>query len=155
MRSALAAWLCLAAVATSISSAADPQLSIIVPRGAQRGTEQVFRFAGARLNDAEEILFYEPGFEVLEIKAADANNIDVKVRIAPDCALGEHTAQVRTRSGISDYRTFFVGALPVVEEKEPNTDFAAPQAITLNVTVSGTVDNEDVDYFVVEAKKGQ
>jgi hypothetical protein len=155
MRSALAAWLCLATVATSISSAADPQLSIIVPRGAQRGTEQVFRFAGARLNDAEEILFYEPGFEVLEIKAADANNIDVKVRIAPDCALGEHTAQVRTRSGISDYRTFFVGALPVVEEKEPNTDFAVPQAIALNVTVSGTVDNEDVDYFVVEAKKGQ
>lgn len=155
MRSALAAWLCLAAVATSVSMAADPQLSIIVPRGAQRGTEQVFRFAGARLNDAEEILFYEPGFEVLEIKAADANNIDVKVRIAPDCALGEHTAQVRTRSGVSDYRTFFVGALPVVEEKEPNTDFAAPQAIALNVTVSGTVDNEDVDYFVVEAKKGQ
>lgn len=154
MRSVLAAWLCLAAVATSLN-AADPQLSIIVPRGAQRGTEQVFRFAGARLNDAEQILFYEPGFEVLEIKAADANNIDVKVRIAPDCALGEHTAQVRTKSGVSDYRTFFVGALPVVEEKEPNTDFAAPQAISLNVTVSGTVDNEDVDYFVVEAKKGQ
>ena len=49
-------------------NAADPQLSIIVPRGAQRGTEQVFRFAGARLDDAEQILFYEPGFEVLEIK---------------------------------------------------------------------------------------
>jgi hypothetical protein len=135
--------------------AADPTLSVIVPRGAQRGTEQVFRFAGARLQDAEEILFYEPGFEVLEIKAADANNIDVKVRIAPDCVLGEHTAQVRTKSGISDYRTFFVGALPTVAEKEPNTDFAAPQPIELNVTVSGTIDNEDVDYFLVKATKGQ
>jgi len=146
--------MCLGLLSPS-APAADPALSVIVPRGAQRGTEQVFRFAGARLEDAQEIFFYEPGFEVLEIKAADANNIDVKVRIAPDCVLGEHTAQVRTKTGISDYRTFFVGALPTVEEKEPNTDFATPQAIELNVTVSGTVQNEDVDYFVVNATKGQ
>ena len=107
-----------------VLSAADPALSIIVPRGVQRGTEQVIRFAGARLDDAQEIFFYEPGFEVLEIKPADANNIDVKIRIAPDCVLGEHTAQVRTKTGISEYRTFFVGALPAVDEVEPNTDFA-------------------------------
>ena len=157
MRLSLAVVLVIAAAFISPlwAVAADPNLSIIVPRGGQRGTEQVFRFAGARLDDAEEILFYEPGFEVLEIKPADANNIDVKVRIAADCAVGEHTAQVRTKSGISDYRTFFVGALPTVEEKEPNTDFAAPQAIDLNVTVSGTVDNEDVDYYLVNATKGQ
>ena len=138
----------------SIVSASDPALSIILPRGAQRGTEQVFRFSGARLDDAQEIFFYEPGFEVLEIKPADANNIDVKVRIAADCTLGEHTAQVRTKSGISDYRTFFVGALPAVEETEPNTDFNSPQNISLNSTVSGTVQNEDVDYYIFEAKKG-
>ncbi len=136
-------------------SAADPALSIIVPRGVQRGTEQVIRFAGARLDDAQEIFFYEPGFEVLEIKPADANNIDVKIRIAADCALGEHTAQVRTKTGISEYRTFFVGALPAVDEVEPNTDFALPQPIPVNSTVVGTVQNEDVDYFVVEAKKGE
>ncbi len=134
--------------------AADPALSIIVPRGVQRGTEQVIRFAGARLDDAQEIFFYEPGFEVLEIKPADANNIDVKIRIAADCALGEHTAQVRTKSGISEYRTFFVGALPAVDEAEPNTDFAVPQPIPINSTVVGIVQNEDVDYFVVDAKKG-
>lgn len=135
--------------------AADPQLSVILPRGAQRGTEQTFRFSGARLEDAEEIFFYEPGFEVKEIKPVNGNNIDVTIRIAEDCTPGEHTAQVRTRSGISDYRTFFVGALPVVDEKEPNTDFAAPQPIEQNVTVQGVIENEDVDYFVVEAKKGQ
>ncbi len=157
MRFSLAGILVIVATVLSpvLASAADPNLSIILPRGGQRGTEQVFRFAGARLDDAQEILFYEPGFEVLEIKPVDANNIDVKVRISPDCALGEHTAQVRTKSGISDYRTFFVGALPTVEEKEPNTDFAVPQPIEMNVTVSGTVENEDVDYFLVSATKGQ
>lgn len=75
--------------------------------------------------------------------------------MAPDCRLGEHVAQVRTATGISDYRTFFIGNLPPIAEKEPNTDFAAPQAIPMNVTVTGVVQNEDVDYYVVEAKKGQ
>ncbi len=145
---------CATILTPDSAAAADPQLSIILPRGGQRGTEQVFRLSGARLDDAQEIFFYEPGFEVLEIKAADANNIDVKVRIAPDCAIGEHTAQVRTKTGVSDYRTFFVGALPSVDEKEPNTDFALPQAVAMNVTVQGYVENEDVDYYVVDAKKG-
>ena len=157
MRSAFLRTLLLLSIVTQgvQTIAADPALSIILPRGAQRGTEQVFRFSGARLDDAQQIFFYEPGFEVLEIKTVDANNIDVKVKIASDCLLGEHTAQVRTKSGISDYRTFFVGALPTVAEVEPNTDFATPQQISLNVTISGTVENEDVDYFAVEAKKGQ
>lgn len=156
MRFSLAALLSVivCGVAPQAGSAADPALTVILPRGVQRGTEQVVRFSGARLNDAEGIFFYEPGFEVLEIKPVDGNNIDVKIRIAPDCELGEHTAQVRTKSGISDYRSFFVGALPAVDEKEPNTDFAAPQEIPINSTVVGTVESEDVDYFVVNAKKG-
>ena len=41
----------------TIVEGADPSLSVILPRGAQRGTEQVFRFAGARLSDAEQIFF--------------------------------------------------------------------------------------------------
>ena len=157
MRFPLAIELCVVVslLTPPVLSAADPALSIILPRGVQRGTEQVIRFAGARLDDAQEIFFYEPGFEVLEIKPADANNIDVKIRIAADCALGEHTAQVRTKTGISEYRTFFVGALPAVDEIEPNTDFALPQPIPINSTVVGTVQNEDVDYFVVDAKKGE
>jgi hypothetical protein len=41
-----------------------------------------------------------------------------------------------------------------VDEVEPNNEFAKPQPIPLNVTVSGVMKDEDVDYFVVEAKKG-
>ena len=141
----------------SISESADPVLTVITPRGVQRGAEHVLTFSGARLQDAEEILFYEPGFEVISIEPDEknANLVRAKVRVAPDCQLGEKTAQVRTRTGISDYRTLFVGALPAVSETEPNTEFSAPQAIEQNVTVEGVIQNEDVDYFVVEAKKGQ
>ena len=42
-----------------------------------------------------------------------------------------------------------------MEEKEPNNEFLTPQKIPLNCTVHGVANNEDVDYFAVEAKKGQ
>lgn len=146
---------CMLVLLSSALEAASPTLSTILPRGAQRGTEAVLTFSGARLEDAEEILFYEPGVEVTKIEAKNANQIEVTLKIAADCALGEKTVQVRCKSGISDYRTFFVGALPEVAEKEPNSDFASPQEITLNQCINGIVTNEDVDYYVVEAKKGQ
>lgn len=145
----------LLAVAASSLQASDPTLSIILPRGIQRGVETEVTFSGARLADAEEILFYEPGLTVSKITPNGANQAKALITAGADCRLGEHTAQVRTKSGISDYRTFFVGALPDVAEKEPNSDFAAPQVVALNSTVTGVVANEDVDYYVVEAKKGQ
>lgn len=144
-------------IGVNSTPAADPSLSVITPRGIQRGAEHVLTFSGARLRDTEEILFYEPGVEVVKIEPDEknANIVRVTVKVAADCELGEKTAQVRTRTGISDYRTFFVGALPAVSEKEPNTEFAEAQPIEQNVTVEGVVQNEDVDYFVIEAKKGQ
>ncbi|MEQ9409847.1 MAG: PPC domain-containing protein [Fuerstiella sp.] len=148
----------LLAAATACSAvASDPSLSVITPRGIQRGAEHVLTFSGARLQDTEEILFYEPGIEVIKIEPDEknANIVRATVKVAPDCELGEKTAQIRTRSGISDYRTLFVGALPAVPEKEPNTEFTEPQPIEQGVTVEGVSQNEDVDYFVVEATKGQ
>ena len=144
--------LCTAAV-----EASDPLITVITPRGIQRGAEHVLTFSGARLQDAEEVLFYEPSIEVLKIEPDEKNDkiVRVTVKVAADCELGEKTVHIRTKTGVSDYRTFFVGALPAVPEKEPNTEFSAPQAIEQNVTVDGVIQNEDVDYFVVEAKKGQ
>lgn len=139
----------------SNAQASDPRLTVITPRGIQRGAETVVTFSGARLNDAEEIFFYEPGFEVKEIKAIDGNKISATVVVAADCTLGEHVAQVRTKSGISDYRTLYVGAFPVVQEKEPNTKYDEAQAIEQNRTVQGIVTSEDVDYFAVTCTKGQ
>lgn len=143
------------ACSAATAFAASPRLNIISPRGFQRGTETVMQFSGSQLGDGQQILFYSPGFEVVKVETIDANNCKATVKITPDCRLGEHVAQVRTKTGISDYRTFYVGALPQVDEKEPNNFFEQPQPITLNQTVVGTIGGEDVDYFVVEAKKGQ
>ncbi len=137
------------------SLAASPSLGIIQPRGAQRGTEAILTFQGARLADVQEILIYYPGITVKKLEPVNDATLKVTVVIAPDCRLGEHAFRVRTATGVSDLRTFWVGALPVVEEIEPNSEFDKAQPIPLNCTVHGVIQNEDVDYFVVECKKGQ
>ena len=135
--------------------AASPVLGGISPRGGQRGTEVVLTFGGARLDDAREVIFYSAGFNVKKLEVVNATQVRATVAIAADCKLGEHAARVRTASGLSELRTFWVGSLPVVQEKEPNSDFTAPQKVPLNVTIVGVVDYEDVDYYAVECKKGQ
>jgi hypothetical protein len=137
------------------SFAASPSLGGVQPRGAQRGTEAVLTFSGGRLTDAQEVLVYYPGITVKKLEVVNDGALKVTVAIAPDCRLGEHVFRVRTASGISDARTFWVGALPVVDEVEPNSEFEKPQPVALNTTVHGIVQNEDQDYFVVECKKGQ
>ncbi len=127
-----------------------------MPRGGQRGTDVTVTFPGARLNDSEEVLFYSPGFTVKELKPAeDGKKVTATLAIAPDCRLGEHIFRLRTKSGLSAAQSFWVGQYPSVAEKEPNSEFATPQKIAINHTVTGVVDNEDVDFFLVEAKKGQ
>jgi hypothetical protein len=135
--------------------ASDPSVTALSPSGFQRGTEVEVSFSGARLADAQELMFYSPGIQVTNLTAEKDNLVKATLSIAPDCRLGIHAVRLRAASGVSNLRTFTVGALPEVAEQEPNNDFSAPQAIAPNSTVSGVVQNEDVDYFVVEAKKGE
>jgi hypothetical protein len=146
--------LAISGATTTNLVASSPRLSSISPHGVQRGEEHILTFAGSNLTDAQEIWFYDQGLEVTELKIED-QAVKVTVKVADDCRLGEHLAQVRTASGISDFRTFWVEALPPVAEQEPNGDFSQPQAVALNSVVVGDVGNEDVDYYVIEAQKGQ
>ncbi|MBS0204044.1 MAG: PPC domain-containing protein [Planctomycetes bacterium] len=135
--------------------ASSPVLSNIVPRGGQRGTDVEVVFNGQRLEDAQELMIYEPGIDVSEFAVVSPTQVKAKLKVAADCVLGTKHIRVRTASGVSDLRTFRVGALPSVAEKEPNSEFATPQVVANNCTVEGIIQNEDVDYFVVEAKKGE
>lgn len=140
---------------SSTSFAVAPSLGGVSPRGVQRGVETEVVFSGARLADAKELFIYSPGIQVTRLQAVNDNQVKATLKVAPDCPLGEKTVRVRTATGISEMRTLWVGALPLAAEKEPNSDFANPQKIQLNSTVAGVVDNEDVDYFAVDLKKGQ
>lgn len=135
--------------------ASSPNLVVITPRGGQRGTDVTMVFHGERLSDAKDVFFYSAGFTVREFQVLNDTLVKAVVRIAPDCRLGEHAVRLRTATGISEMQNFYVGALPNIDEKEPNNDFAAPQKVPLNVTINGVIQAEDVDYFAFEAKKGQ
>lgn len=150
-------WLAALAIlfCAALLHAASPNLSIVTPRSIQRGTEAEALFNGARLNDAQEILFYEPGISVVSMDGANPAQLKVKLKLDPTARLGTHVVRVRTAGGISEAATLSVGQYPVVDEKEPNNDFAAPQKVALNTSVHGVADNEDIDYYLVEAKKGQ
>ncbi|MDA1158492.1 MAG: hypothetical protein O2983_02680 [Planctomycetota bacterium] len=97
--------------------AASPRLSIILPRGTQRGKDAELTFSGRLLADVEEIMFYEPGFSVKEFKPVNANSFKAVISVSPDARLGEQVCQVRTKTGISDFQTFYVGYMPTSMRK--------------------------------------
>lgn len=144
----------LLALLPSAVCAVEPSLGSIAPYGVQRGTEIELVFGGARLADSKELLFYSPGFTVKSLAAENDGAVKALIAVAPECRLGIHAVRLRTNTGVSNLRTFTVGNLPEVKEVEPNNDFTAPQVVPLNVTLSGIVQSEDVDQFVVDLKKG-
>jgi len=147
--------LSVALLAIQFANAASPVLNTVLPKGGQRGTDVDLKLIGDRLTDVEEIMFYGKGITVKELKVVDAKNATAKIHIAADAPMGEHQLRLRAKTGFTFLRTFWVGQFPTLTEAEPNNDFEAPQKITPNMTVAGVFDNEDVDYYAIDAKKGE
>jgi hypothetical protein len=143
-----------AACATS-AFAAYPTFTTTVPNGGQRGTEVKLTVTGTQLADFESLMFFSPGFTQKSVDKVETNKVQLTIGIAPDVPPGNHLMRIRTKTGMSHARQFFVGIFPNVEEKEPNSDFDTPQVIQLNQTIEGVVLNEDVDNYRVSLKKGQ
>src|SRR5437867_5073118 len=92
-----------------VANASSPSLGGITPRGVPRGTEATLFFNGGRLSDAKEVLFYSPGLTVTKLEVVNDGQVKVTANVAADCRLGEYAARVRTATGISELRTFYVG----------------------------------------------
>ena len=138
-----------------VSQAFTPDLARIAPQGVQRGTEIDINLHGDRLENPVEILFHQPGIEVLKLKAKNPKLITARIRISPDAQLGEHPLRLRTNGGVTYLRSIWVSQFPTVLEKEPNNDFDAPQKVELNTTVQGIAKTEDEDLYSVVLKKGE
>ena len=89
------------------------------PRGVQRGTDATVLPGGGNLADAQEAVFYSPGIAVTKLEVVNPTQVKLTLKVAPDCRLGEHGIRVRTATGVTELRTLWVGALPIVDEKEP------------------------------------
>jgi hypothetical protein len=147
--------LCALCALCGESSAASPHVAAVQPRGAKQGTDLTLTFTGTNLGDAREVIAYGPGVAVEKPVVVSPTQVTAKATVAADCRLGEHAFRLRTATGVSDLRTFWVGALPTADEAEPNNEFDKPQLVTLNTTVHGSIGGEDQDFFAVECKKGQ
>ena len=164
---ALLAVVCLQASVTSEAFASLPILTQVLPRGVQRGTEHKLTFVGLRLKDAEEILFYDEGFRIVDFKVIDSKKVEVTVEVDPGCRLGEHMVQVRARTGVTGYRIIQVEAYPAVAEQEfENNNRRTAQLIEprsyspsypdgVGVVVSGRINSEDHDWYAVDGVAGQ
>lgn len=144
----------LLALASQLA-AFSPVLSLVNPRGGQRGTEMEVHFHGERLQDISEALIYEPGLAVSNFDIKDDKHVVAKITIAPDAVLGEHSLRLRGPGGLTELRSFWVGQFPAVAEVEPNSTFDQAQRVELNRTIEGAALNEDDDYYVCTLKKGQ
>lgn len=154
LKSAICAGLAFVALVAP-SWAAYPEFSGTKPNGGQRGSDVALTLTGNRLDDFDGIIFFSPGFTLKKVEKVEKNKVDCVIGIAPEVLPGNHLMRIRTKTGVSHARQFFVGPFPNVDEKEPNNDVEAPQAISLNQTVEGVVQNEDVDHYKVMVKKGQ
>jgi hypothetical protein len=153
MKVLLAGWLFAAFAVVAVAT--SPRLNTITPAGAQRGTDVEVRLAGARLDQSPEIVFSSSGIKVLKIDSAKTNSIRATLRIAADSPLGEHQLRVRTPGGVSELRTFWIGALPNADEIEPNNDRATAHRVKTGITINGAAGGDDTDYFRLPATKGE
>lgn len=135
--------------------AGSPSLQRLTPRGAQRGTTVIIDFQGARLTAPQAVLFYRPGAAVQSFEVVNDNHVRCTMTIAPDCPTGLLPLRLVTASGITELKLFSIGNCPEISEAEPNGDANHPQAVTLPVTINGTITSEDIDYFAFTAAKDQ
>ena len=161
-----------------------PRLEAVSPPGAKAGTTVAeVTFSGTDLEDADALIFGHPGLTAtpfvppepkVDPKAPPPKKEEPKkdipkrkgggtptsvkfaVTVAADVPPGQYDVRAVNKWGVSNPRTFVVGDLPEVTEKEPNNDVPEAMKLELNTTVNGTfAAPADVDLYTVTAKKGQ
>ncbi|MBI1916677.1 MAG: PPC domain-containing protein [Planctomycetes bacterium] len=151
-----------------------PRLNTVFPSGAKAGTTVDVTFTGTDLEEPDHLVFSHPGIKAEPIEGKPTtpppppdpkkrrrprlplNVTHFRVTVAANVPVGFHDVRFVNRWGVSNSRSFVVGDLPEVVEKEPNNDLDQAQRIALNSTVHGNMASPtDVDYFVFSGKKGQ
>jgi len=133
---------------------ASPHFSAIDPPGIERGADTDVTISGQHLQDAQGLLFYNAGIQIVSWKPVDQGKVLARLRVAPDSPLGEHDLRVWTATGISELRPLSVGPFPNVQCSGTNHTIAKAQPVPLNCTVCGVIHDEEINYFSIQARKG-
>ncbi len=153
------------------SALPQARLLTLFPCGGKVGSTVEVTFGGTDLEEPEKLVFNHPGIQAQIIPApepkVDPKNppkqpppkpqpTRAKISIAANVPPGFYDAYLVSKYGVSNPRTFVVGELTGIEEKEPNSDLPQAQKIEIGTTVDGNINPAtDVDYFQFTGKKGQ
>jgi hypothetical protein len=152
-----------------------PSITRVAPAGVKRGSTLLLTIEGRNLEGAKGILFDAPGLtgKVTEVRnlpedpgARSPFNEDVplgvrqeakvQLTVAPDAGIGLHQFRIHTPLGTSKLAVLDVGALPEIQEAEPNSSLAEGQAVNLPATIVGTISSPgDVDNYKFAGQAGQ
>lgn len=153
----------------------------LMPMAVQQGRDAEVILHGNRLQNIEQILFWDEGITWLgsepvnEVRdqhyermnpAKEGTAVRLKFRIASDCRVGKHYFRIRTDETLSELQSLWVSPYLCVEESQPfsdsekktNGDFEHAQAVELGTTVYGyslRYRLQDHDFFRVEMKAGE
>jgi len=148
-------------------SAASPELTELEPRGAERGRSLTLTLVGTNLAEGAQVLSTLPAtFTPLtppKDQMSGGRKLPFLVELKADAAVGAYPIRVQTPDGLSNILLFTVGAFPEVQEEEAkpgarensNDSIETAQRIDPPVTVNGTLDGPDRDYYRIQAKRGE
>ncbi len=140
-------------VAIALPALATPGISRIEPPGAAQGTTVDVSFHGRDLAEPQEVFFEDGRIEVVAVEGVDPKTAKATLRVPADCPAGPHRLRVRTKTGLSELRTFRVGIFPHEPENEPS-DIADAKPLSLPRTITGVIKAEDVDSFKISLPAG-
>jgi hypothetical protein len=127
---------------------------------------------GKSLDGAKEVWVSGEGVsgEVLDVREPTAAQIKasrerdevasqtarLRLKVAPDAALGVRDLRIMARSGLSNRFRFEIGGIPEFLEAEPNNTLEHAQPLPpLPVVVNGQITNADRDFFRFRATAGE
>lgn len=140
--------------ASQLLQAAPPSVERLFPADGQRGVSFPVTIVGAGLQNAVEVMLYNPNITCERLEPKSDNELIVHLIASDNCRPGMHPLRIRSSEGISELHVIGISKLPVIVELESNDAAEDAQPLELNHTVVGTVEAGDVDSFRVSLKKG-
>lgn len=153
---------------------ANPVLTSIQPKSAQRGQEIEVTLSGTDLEGAREILLnrdeiqaqivsWEQRHGTVQfngegIRAHLPGGQQIMVRLTLPATASPDALQLRVQTphGVSNPVSFYVDDLPQMVETEPNDSAGEANPVDMPATINGVISSEDdEDHYVIEAVQGQ
>jgi len=126
------------------------RLDALFPPGLQSGTETATALTGLDLEDADHLLFSDPG-----LSATHQEGLNFKITASAGLRPGLYEVRAAGRYGLSASRLLAIGAFPEVTDTGIHDSPERALSLSLPITVNGTTAADAADFFRFTASNGQ